>query len=147
MPNRLILSTIAGLAPLASTSVVSRSLASAATAARQVEQEEEEDFEVTPVETSEQPASTSVPFQSLKGSVSHDTLKALTVRPFKFTEMSDVQERVLGLMPGLIGVKKKTGEAEVEGEEKVDSNRVGEKQDLLVKVGFEEVLGRPDDFC
>jgi ATP-dependent RNA helicase MSS116, mitochondrial len=114
--------------------VVSRSLASAATAARQIELEDEGDFQVDRFETPEEPVSTTVPFQSLKGSVSHDTLKALTVRPFKFTEMSDVQERVLGLMPGLIGVKKRTGEPEVEGEEKIDSNKVGEKQDLLVKV-------------
>ncbi len=124
--------TIAGFNP----SLFARSLASAATSARQVELEEEEDFDATPTEDSEPPASTAVPFQSLKGSVSHDTLKALTVRPFKFTEMSVVQERVLGLMPELIGVKKRTGEAEVEGEEKMDTNKVGEKQDLLVKVGL-----------
>ncbi|KAL0958003.1 hypothetical protein HGRIS_000178 [Hohenbuehelia grisea] len=40
-------------------------------------------------------------FNTLKGSVSHDTLKAITVRPFQLTHMSSVQAEVLPLLPGL----------------------------------------------
>ncbi|TDL24496.1 DEAD-domain-containing protein [Rickenella mellea] len=45
--------------------------------------------------------SDSARFDSLKGEISHDTLKAITVRPFKLTHMTPVQEAVLPLLPGL----------------------------------------------
>jgi hypothetical protein len=112
-------------------------MASTAARAKVVEEEEEEEhipsvLESTPeTATIEDAAPSRLPFSSLKGSVSHDTLTALTVRPFKFTEMSEVQERVLGLMPGLIGAVR-TEKYREEGEEAVPAD----KQDLLVKVGY-----------
>ncbi|KIK99670.1 hypothetical protein PAXRUDRAFT_30376 [Paxillus rubicundulus Ve08.2h10] len=41
-------------------------------------------------------------FKSLKGRMNYDTLKALTVRPLKFTTMTPVQERVTALLPDLV---------------------------------------------
>jgi len=41
------------------------------------------------------------PFMSLKGSVSFETLKAITVKPFQLTHMSPVQAEVLPLLPML----------------------------------------------
>ena len=40
-------------------------------------------------------------FQSLKGSISYPTLKAITVKPFQLTHMSPVQAQVLPLLPQL----------------------------------------------
>lgn len=40
-----------------------------------------------------------VPFASLQGKVSNDTLKALTVKPFNLKHMSPVQSEVLPLLP------------------------------------------------
>lgn len=40
-------------------------------------------------------------FSTLKGSISNDTLKAITVRPFSLTHMSPVQTAVLPLLPAL----------------------------------------------
>lgn len=42
---------------------------------------------------------TAVPFSSLRGQVSDETLKALTVKPFTLTNMSPVQAEVLPLLP------------------------------------------------
>lgn len=47
----------------------------------------------------EEPAVT--PFSSLAGFVSPETIKAITVRPFKHTHMTPVQEQVLNLLPQL----------------------------------------------
>lgn len=79
-----------------------------------------------------EPLVDTVPFESLKGRINHDTLKALTVKPFKFTAMSEVQKRVLGLLPHLSGGKlrsKAREEAEQEGEVEMKE----EREDLLVK--------------
>lgn len=79
-----------------------------------------------------EPLIDTVPFESLKGRINHDTLKALTVKPFKFTAMSEVQKRVLGLLPHLSGGKlrsKAREEAEQAGEVEVKE----EREDLLVK--------------
>lgn len=43
-----------------------------------------------------------LPFSDLKGIIRHDTLKAITVKPFKMTTMTSVQSAVLPLLPGLI---------------------------------------------
>jgi ATP-dependent RNA helicase MSS116, mitochondrial len=41
-------------------------------------------------------------FTDLKGVIRHDTLKAITVKPFKLTTMTTVQAAVLPLLPDLI---------------------------------------------
>ena len=92
------------------------------------------------------PAIQLTPFTSLKGKVDHDILKALTVRPFQLTAMSEVQKRVLALMPELAGGKPKRSAVGEEGgavqeEEVLQVNAIGQKvstaargkHDLLVK--------------
>ena len=49
-----------------------------------------------------------VPFETLRGRISYDTLKALTFKPFQLTAMSEVQRRVLKFMPYLAGGKLKS---------------------------------------
>ncbi|WWC86961.1 uncharacterized protein L201_001842 [Kwoniella dendrophila CBS 6074] len=71
-----------------------------------------------------------VPFESLKGKIDHNTLKALTFKPFQLKAMSEVQKRVLGLMPSLGGGKLR-GPAREDGEA-VDE-QAQEREDLLVK--------------
>ena len=83
-----------------------------------------------------------VPFDSLKGYINYDTLKALTFKPFQLTAMSEVQKRVLKLMPYLSGGKLRgvardsgTGDAR-EVENDVEEDAEGEqrgREDLLVK--------------
>lgn len=51
----------------------------------------------TPMDTP--PASKGRKFQTLEGAVSKETLDAITVRPFRLTHMTAVQEEVLGLLP------------------------------------------------
>ncbi|KAG5220548.1 DEAD-domain-containing protein [Salix suchowensis] len=41
-------------------------------------------------------------WKSLKGRIQHDTLKALTVKPYKYDKMTKVQADVLDQLPGLI---------------------------------------------
>jgi hypothetical protein len=92
------------------------------------------------------PAIELTPFTSLKGKVDYDILKALTVRPFQLTAMSEVQKRVLAMMPELAGGKPKRTASGEEGEapeveELLQVNAVGQKvstaargkHDLLVK--------------
>ena len=43
-------------------------------------------------------------FDSLRRKVNHDTIKALTLRPFRFANMSEVQYRVLSQMPEIAGI-------------------------------------------
>ncbi|GJJ10587.1 hypothetical protein Clacol_004814 [Clathrus columnatus] len=43
-----------------------------------------------------------VPFATLKGTMSYETLQAITVKPFKHQTMTAVQSRVLSLLPDLI---------------------------------------------
>jgi ATP-dependent RNA helicase MSS116 len=80
----------------------------------------------------------------LKGKVDHNTLKALTVKPFQLSSMSEVQKRVLSLMPELAGGRPKRSEeenAEIEEEAVMQTNVAGQKvstaargkHDLLVK--------------
>lgn len=84
------------------------------------------------------------PFTSLKGRINHDVLKALTVKPFQLTAMSEVQKRVLNLMPELSGgrlhgdariaVEAAAEAAQAAGEE-VSAEPRG-RDDLLVKVSL-----------
>ncbi|WWD07728.1 hypothetical protein V865_005830 [Kwoniella europaea PYCC6329] len=79
-----------------------------------------------------------VPFESLKGKIDHDTLKALTFKPFQLKAMSEVQKRVLGLMPSLGGGKlrgpaREAAEAEGVVIEEQTSEVGKEREDLLVK--------------
>ncbi|KAE8233152.1 hypothetical protein CF326_g1812 [Tilletia indica] len=53
-------------------------------------------------EQHEEEEDTAASFQSLKGTVSENTLKALIGPPFSFKNMSEVQQRVLSLLPDLI---------------------------------------------
>lgn len=85
-------------------------------------------FEKPPVEI--------VPFTSLKGRINHDTLKALTFKPFQLAAMSEVQKRVLSLMPGLTESKLRgeAKEAVIAAGEDVEKAEVGAgRTDLLVK--------------
>ncbi len=134
----------AGPLPAASTSL-RRSLAALATAHKPIDSEADTEADVSSPSSADDPARA---FAALKGKISYDTLKALTVRPFAFTQMSDVQARVLGMMPGLIGVAPRGAAAEVEGQVQAQGEEAqGEdaapapaaptpaptKQDLLVK--------------
>lgn len=84
-----------------------------------------------------------VPFETLRGKINYDTLKALTFKPFQLTAMSEVQKRVLKLMPYLSGGKLRgvaREEAKHDGEEvkenEVEEDKEGERrgrEDLLVK--------------
>ncbi len=42
-----------------------------------------------------------VPFTQLKDQISYDTFKAITVKPFRHTHMTSVQQTVLSRLPGL----------------------------------------------
>ncbi|KDQ09421.1 hypothetical protein BOTBODRAFT_191057 [Botryobasidium botryosum FD-172 SS1] len=53
--------------------------------------------DVEPVEEN-----TKLPFSAIKGTISHDTYKAITVKPFNHTHMSPVQAAVLPLIPDLV---------------------------------------------
>ncbi|KAF9527467.1 P-loop containing nucleoside triphosphate hydrolase protein [Crepidotus variabilis] len=53
------------------------------------------------VEPSETIPDSSVPFSELEGKIHPNTLKAITVRPFKHTHLSPVQEQILPLLPEL----------------------------------------------
>lgn len=64
-----------------------------------------------------------VSFDSLKGKVSHETLKAITVSPMKLNHMTAVQAAVLPLLPGLA--------EPLTGDEEEDAKRPS--RDLLVK--------------
>ncbi|EIW71300.1 hypothetical protein TREMEDRAFT_27395, partial [Tremella mesenterica DSM 1558] len=70
---------------------------------------------------SDDPAS----FQSLRNKVDHRVLRALTVDPWEFKQMTEVQQRVLSLMPELAGRSLGTKEAGPDME--------GLQSDLLVK--------------
>jgi ATP-dependent RNA helicase MSS116 len=130
--------------------LIHRRLASTAAAVRPVE-EEDEFFQAveTPAarqsESAVEPPASTEPlkevarFASLRGSISYDTLKALTVRPFKLVEMSEVQRRVLGLLPELVGGSKRAEDQPQAGEQveaATEAREQGEesrKEDLLVK--------------
>lgn len=117
----------------------------ASSAAALAEREPEEDYDAAPfASSSSEPSSSRSPpsnsssqtsashpdpidddlqelvaFQSLKGAVHPQTVKALTVKPFKFEHMSEVQRRVLTRLPELAGASK--------------DGKVVEREDLLVK--------------
>ncbi|KAF7329892.1 hypothetical protein MKEN_00252900 [Mycena kentingensis (nom. inval.)] len=55
----------------------------------------------TPVTPEDDQDDTKVPFSSLAGKVSPETLKAITVKPFQLVNMSPVQSKVLPLLPDL----------------------------------------------
>lgn len=77
-----------------------------------------------------------VSFATLKGRINYDTLKALTVKPFKLESMSEVQKRVLALMPGLTASKLKgqaREEVEARGEDAEQAEKGAGRSDLLVK--------------
>jgi ATP-dependent RNA helicase MSS116 len=75
-----------------------------------------------------------VPFTSIKGRIDHDTFKALTFKPFKLTAMSEVQRRVMELMPFLAGGKMRgPAREEAEAEGRSIEPEEGSREDLLVK--------------
>jgi ATP-dependent RNA helicase MSS116 len=92
-----------------------------------------------PVEDPIAPPSPHLPFSVLKRRVNHDSLKALTKRPFNFEYMSEVQERVLSLMPDLVGFEERPPHGM--SKEEFDAGKTEEeralpppqKKDLLVK--------------
>jgi ATP-dependent RNA helicase MSS116 len=65
-------------------------------------------------------------FDTLKGTISEETLKAITVRPFKLTHMTAVQEEVLGMLPGL-------AEPFVAGQQSREYEKEMGKRDLMVR--------------
>ncbi|WVQ98006.1 hypothetical protein IAU59_005126 [Kwoniella sp. CBS 9459] len=78
------------------------------------------------------PAVEIVPFESLKGRIDHDSLKALTFKPFQLKAMSEVQKRVLGMMPFLAGGQLR-GDARAQAEAEGKPLEGKEREDLLVK--------------
>lgn len=92
-----------------------------------------------PVDDPVAPPSPHLPFSVLKRRVNHDSLKALTKRPFNFEYMSEVQERVLSLMPDLVGFEERPPHGM--SQEEFDARKSEEernlpspqKKDLLVK--------------
>lgn len=77
-----------------------------------------------------------VPFQSLKGRMDPDLLKALTVKPFNLVAMSEVQKRTLSRMPELAGGRTQKSVIENETAEQKEARELREKrgrEDLLVK--------------
>ena len=72
--------------------------------APQFKEAEEEEIAPAP-EAAESDKVQLIPFDSLRGYVNYDTLKALTFKPFTLSAMSEVQRRVLKLMPYLAGGK------------------------------------------
>jgi ATP-dependent RNA helicase MSS116 len=84
--------------------------------------------------TSAPSAPAGVPFTSIKGRIDHDTFKALTFKPFKLTAMSEVQRRVMDLMPFLAGGKMRGPAREAaEAEGRSVEPEEGSREDLLVK--------------
>lgn len=74
-------------------------------------------------------------FNSLKGYVSYDIFKALTDRPFRFTTMSVVQEKVFGLLPELSEASARGAQPDPVAED-VDTEKRGNRSiatDLLIK--------------
>ncbi|KAJ9093581.1 hypothetical protein QFC19_008310 [Naganishia cerealis] len=92
-----------------------------------------------PVEDPAAPPSPNLPFSVLKRRINHDSLKALTKRPFNFEYMSEVQERVLSLMPDLVGFEERPphgmtkAEFEAQKSEEERNLPLPQKKDLLVK--------------
>jgi ATP-dependent RNA helicase MSS116 len=92
-----------------------------------------------PVEDPAAVPSPHLPFSALKRRVNHDSLKALTKRPFNFEYMSEVQERVLSLMPDLVGFEERpphgVTKAEWEAQKPEEERNLPPptKKDLLVK--------------
>ena len=93
-----------------------------------------------------------IPFETLRGRINYDTLKALTFKPFQLTAMSEVQKRVLKLMPYLAGGKlrgvarEEAGESEKENDVEEESEGVQRgREDLLVKArtGTGKTIVRP----
>ncbi|CED83589.1 ATP-dependent RNA helicase pitchoune [Phaffia rhodozyma] len=82
---------------------------------------DEPDLSSLPPLAEELSVANTLPFSTLKGKINEHILTALTEGPFKFTQMSTVQTRVLSLLPGLVGPVEGHGAGE-EG-----------KRDLLVK--------------
>jgi len=77
-----------------------------------------------------------VPFSSLKGRMSANTLKAVTFKPFNLEAMSEVQKRVLSLMPELAGGRTGPELIAKETPEETEARKAreaGGRQDLLVK--------------
>lgn len=92
-----------------------------------------------PVEDPIAPPTERLPFSMLKRRVNHDSLKALRQRPFNFEYMSEVQERVLSLMPDLVGFEERPphgmSKAEWEAQKPEEERNLPPptKKDLLVK--------------
>ena len=112
-----------------------------------------------PALTSTGPKVDLIPFETLRGRINYDTLKALTFKPFQLTAMSEVQKRVLKLMPYLSGGKlrgiaRETGDEAAETEVEEDSEGLQRgREDLLVKArtGTGKTIVRPSfllpSFC
>jgi ATP-dependent RNA helicase MSS116 len=92
-----------------------------------------------PVEDPIAPPNPRLPFSILKRRVNHDSLKALQKRPFNFEYMSEVQERVLSLMPDLVGFEERpphgVSKAEWDAQKPEEERNLPPptKKDLLVK--------------
>jgi ATP-dependent RNA helicase MSS116 len=81
-----------------------------------------------------------VPFDTLRGYVNHDTLKALTFKPFTLSSMSEVQRRVLKLMPYLAGGKLSSVALQSESEGELIDNPDAVENAEGVKRGREDLL-------
>ncbi len=87
--------------------------------------QEHDEFDAD-VELTETIPDSSMPFTELKGKLHENTFKAITVRPFKYTHLSPVQEQILPLLPELALPYEEFSTAQQAGE-------IQTPRDLLVK--------------
>lgn len=107
--------------------------------AEQPQAEASTEVPALPVEDPVTPPSPRLPFSILRRRINHDSLKALQKRPFNFEYMSEVQERVLSLMPDLVGFEERPphgmSKAEFDAQKSEEERNMPPptKKDLLVK--------------
>lgn len=106
--------------------------------------QEQEEVVVPEDEIVAEPAPGPLPFAALKGRIAHNTLKALTFRPFQFERMSEVQERVLGLMPELVGGRTRGELAKMDAAARSEAKGSGEEDDPEVTAETQASGERPD---
>ncbi|KAM0791043.1 hypothetical protein ACM66B_004339 [Microbotryomycetes sp. NB124-2] len=100
----------------------------------QLQQQQQLQTETTPHETASDETGLPKTFQQIKQNLNHDVFKAITVRPFKYSNMSDVQSEVLSLLPRLASSPAATtAAAATDNDATVDANPIEAAQDLLVR--------------
>lgn len=130
------------VSPITATSRWAQGFASSAVQEQEPETVAEDEADLSP--SSSDIPSGPLPFAALKGRISHNTLKALTFRPFQFERMSEVQERVLGLMPELVGGRLRGELAQLDAAARTAAKGSGEGDDPEVTAETQLEGHRPD---